>query len=320
MDQPMMTIGLPIVKTEFMLESIQSALGQTYHNFEVVILNNGKTASKKEEIRQMISEFSDDRIKYHENEEKLSIVGDWNKVLSYANGEYFVLIGDDDVMEPNYLEEVSVLIGKYPDLDVFHCRSYIINEKSEKIALTPSWPEYETVYDNMSHRIKGLRLQYISDFVYCTQALNQAGGFYNLPQAWGSDDISSYIACGDKGIAHTNSPVFNYRTSPLSISSSGNVKLKMKAILQEGRWLENFLKKQPQKHDDVVIWINLKVDLKKYLQKKKIMTMTLSLNQNFLHHLFFWISKKKYYKLTMIEIVYSIIEYFKNRIVKRQYQ
>ncbi|MDD4274327.1 MAG: glycosyltransferase family 2 protein [Desulfobacter postgatei] len=311
---------MPIVKTEFVLESIQSALGQTYRNFEVVILNNAKTASKRDEIRQIVSDFSDDRITYYENEKQLPIVENWNKVLSYANGEYFVLLGDDDVMEPNYLEAFSVLIGKYPDLDVYHCRSYIINEKSEKIDLTPSWPEYETVYDNMLHRIRGRRLQYISDFVYRTRALSQAGGFYNLPQAWGSDDITSYIACGDKGIAHTNIPVFNCRTSPLSLSSSGNIKLKMEAILQQGRWLEDFLKKQPQKHDDLILWINLKAVLKKYIQKKKTTTISRSLNQKFLHHLFFWIARKKYYKLKIIEILYSIIEYFKSRITKREYQ
>ena len=319
MNQPLMTIGLPIVKTEFVLESIQSALDQTYRNFEVVILNNAITTSKRDEIRQIVSNFSDDRITYYENEEQLPIIENWNKVLSYANGEYFVLLGDDDVMEPNYLEEFSILIGKYPDLDVYHCRSYIINEKSEKIDLTPSWPEYETVYDNMLHRIKERRLQYISDFVYRTQALNLAGGFYNLPQAWGSDDITSYIACGDRGIAHTNIPVFNCRTSPFSLSSSGNIKLKMEAVLQHGRWLEDFLNKQPQKHDDVVLWINLKKVLKKYIQKKKILTMSRSFNQEFLQHLLFWVSKRRYYKLKIIEILYSIIEYFKNRIAERAY-
>ncbi len=230
------SIAIPAYKAKFLKESIESIMVQTFNDFELIIVND----ASPENLDDIVYHFNDKIIQYFKNEKNfgaINVVDNWNKCLSYAKGEYFVLMGDDDLMSPTYLEEFNNLIKRCPNLDVYHCRSRIVNEKSEIITLTESRPEKESSFESIWHRISGLRTQFISDHIYRTEILKSKNGFYKLPLAWGSDDITAYIAAFPKGIAHTNKPVFNYRKSALSISSSGNYIAKMKAIDLETIWI-----------------------------------------------------------------------------------
>src|SRR5690606_37460634 len=222
-------------------------------DLELIILNDCST----EPIEQIVSGFQDPRIRYFKNEKNvgaLNLVDNWNKCLSLCSGEYMVIMGDDDLLEPDYLDEFSGLIESYPGLKVYHCRSKIINDEGDTIMLTPSCPSHESVYDSIWHRLQQYRSNYISDYMYKTQSLQERGGFYFLPLAWGSDDITAFIASAEKGIAHSNMPVFNYRSNRLSITSTGNDLEKMNANLGYASWLKEFLTQKPPYPSDIIVY------------------------------------------------------------------
>lgn len=317
---PKFSIAIPAFKSKFLGECIQSILNQTYTNFELIILND----CSPEPIDEIVLQFSDERIFYFKNDKNIgaeNVVDNWNKCLDKASGEFFVMMGDDDKMRFNYLEEFLVLIAKYNNLDVFHCRSIVIDDFGNSKRITVSWPEYETVYENMYHRIKNIRQQYISDFVYRTSILKDNGGFYKLPLAWASDDISSYIAMNTKGIAHTQNPVFYYRENALTISSTGNRQLKMDAILLEYRWLMQFVENSKGLSDiDTVFLKNLFVEIPKNIQKKKIRTIALGLKDSKILDFFKWFSLRKQYSLSIVELFYAFLEGLKLRVVSKKYK
>ena len=310
------TIVIPAYKSQFLEECIASILSQTISDFELIIVND----CSPQPVEEIVKKFTDPRIKYSRNESNIGaehLVTNWNNALILANGKFFMMMGDDDRLEPNYLEEFSKLIDKYEDLDVYHCRSKIIDENSTPFKLTPSWPEYETVYDSIWHRISGFRLQFISDFVYRTEALKQNGGFYDVPLAWASDDITAYIASSKKGIAHINLPIFNYRQTRFTITSSGNSGLKMKAILIEKNWYENFLKTTPDSVNDKIIRGNIIKLLGAYFQSKKLRTMADSMDSQFFSNLLRWNRSKKLYDITTTDIAKAAFKSFKKRILKK---
>nr|WP_315143078.1 glycosyltransferase [uncultured Flavobacterium sp.] len=313
------SIGIPAFKSKFLKECIQSILDQTYKNFELIIIND----CSPQPIDEIVQQFSDERISYFKNNKNVGaehVVDNWNKCLDRANGDFFVMMGDDDKMAPNYLEEFTTLIAKYNHLDVFHCRTIVIDEIGIPKRLTPSWPEYETVYENMYHRIKDIRQQYISDFVYRTSVLKNNGGFFKLPLAWASDDISAYIAMTNKGIAHTQNAVFYYRENAMTISSTGNRQLKMDAILLEHNWLINFVGKGQSVNDIDTIFIrNLSEEISKHIQKKKIRTIALGISDGKLLDVFRWYPLRKKYKMKTIELFYAFLEGLKMRIVSQKY-
>jgi glycosyltransferase involved in cell wall biosynthesis len=302
------TIGIPAYKTTYLKECIDSVLCQTYPDFELVIVND----ASPQNIDEIVTSYHSNLIRYYKNEINWgaeNVVDNWNKCLSYAKGDFFILMGDDDKMQPDYLEEFALLIDKYPACDIYHCRSFVINEHSIPIKLTEPRPEFETVYDSIIERMRGNRLFFISDYVFKTNVLKSNDGFFKLPLAWASDDISAYIGAIGNGIAHSNKPVFMYRISPHTISTKGNTYLKMDAILGEERWLNAFLKTDTKNDIDTLLVTNIKQELKKYIQKKKIRTIYSSTDIPF----YKWFLHTKKYNLSITEILYSLLQIIKER-------
>jgi glycosyltransferase involved in cell wall biosynthesis len=310
------TIGIPAYKLTYLKECIDSILGQTYTDFELVIVND----ASPEDIDGLVSNYTTDKIRYYKNEVNFgaeNVVDNWNKCLSYATGGYFVLMGDDDKMCPDYLEEFSRLIDKYPKCGIYHCRTIIIDENSTPVQLTEPRPEFETVYDSILQRIEGKRLFFISDYIYRTDTLRTNGGFYKLPLAWGSDDISAYMAAKENGIAHTNKPVFMYRRNSQTISSGGNIMLKMDAALAEQTWLTNFVENQAGNFTDEILRQSIIREIQIYSKKKKLRTIYAEEQSGFLSIIFKWMGKRKRYELSPDEILYAALMRIKENRKKR---
>src|SRR5690606_4402854 len=129
-----------------------------------------------------------------------------------------------------------------------------------------------------------------------TVSLKQRGGFYYLPLAWGSDDITAFIASTEKGIAHSNKSVFKYRSNRLSITSTGNDLEKMNANLGYASWLAGFLKKEPVDPEDKIVYRHLVAHQEMYMQQRKIFTMARSMRMNPLKKSLLWIQNRKKFR------------------------
>ncbi len=315
---PFFSIVIPAYKKQYLYECIDSILTQTYTNFELIIVND----ASPEDLDSVIKQFNDDRIRYYVNSKNcgaFNVVDNWNICLSYAVGDFIVCMGDDDKMMPNYLEEFKRLIDEYPKLNVYHCRSFIINENSEIINITPSWPLFESVYENIWHRINGFRVQFISDFVYRTAFLKNQGGFYKLPLAWASDDISSFIAMREFGVAHIHEPVFCYRQTAITISSSGSVLQKIKAIEAEEIWYEEFLYSlSPTNLVDKIALNNIHKTYKHYFKMKRLNTVAyFGIKGSIVYDFIFWIRNRNATKLSLSELIYACILSAKKRLANK---
>ena len=304
---PKFSVCIPAYKSRFLEECIQSILAQSVADFELIVLND----CSPEPIREIVERFTDSRIRYVENESNVGAVrltDNWNKCLALATGEYIMVMGDDDRLELDYLEAFSRLIDEYPNLNVYHCRSLIIDDEGKPLQLTPSCPSYERVCDNIRHRLQQLRSQYISDFVYRADALRQLGGFYPLPLAWGSDDITAYIACAETGIAHTNKAVFNYRSNRLSITSSGNDLEKMHANIGYALWFRGFLEEHIPHETEKVVYNNLLDEQAQLMRQRKRYTMALSMRSNTLRKLWMWWRHRKQFGLGFSDIAVAVVK------------
>lgn len=303
------SIAIPAYKKRFLSSCISSILEQDYTDFELIIVND----NSPEDLEEIIKQFDDKRIKYFKNEKNCgaeNVVDNWNICLSYASGHYFVLMGDDDEMAKDYLSTFNNLINKFPNHNVYHCRSFIINEESNIVRLTPSWPEWESVYENMWHRMMKLREQYISDFVYKREFLVKNKGFYKLPLAWASDDITSFQAALDKGIIHTQEPVFCYRESDITISNSDSAELKLYAIEKEENWYNEFLENfNPVNKQDKYFYESIKGDMPRSFLTKRIETIAYNgiREKYFFKDFLYFLKKRKTFKLSLQHIVYAMV-------------
>ena len=307
------SICIPAYKAIFLRDCIKSVLSQTYEDFELIILND----RSPENLRDIIEEYNDSRIKYYENEKNVGavdVVDNWNKCLKLALGKYIICIGDDDMLTANCLEGYNNLIDKYPKCNVYHCRTLIIDEYNQPLELTNVRPEYESVYDSITERING-RIFFIGDYLYRTDNLKKSGGFVYLPLAWGSDDLSSYNAARENGIAHTNEVLFWYRRNRFTISSIGSVKYKMKAILNQHKWLLAFLENEPSGQVDFILWKTIMNNLNLHIRRIKIRTIYSSLAEGS-SSIFYWIKVRNIINLSFAELGYAFLLSIKEKVKK----
>lgn len=313
------SIAIPAFKAKYLKECIDSILAQTYNDFELIIVND----ASPEDIDSIVRPYlSYEKIQYYKNEKNfgsINVVDNWNKCLSFASGEYFLLMGDDDKLCSNCLEEYVKLIDSFPQCKVYHTRSWQINPQSEIIGITEPRPIWESVYDNIYERIKLHRAQYISDYLYETQHLKSNGGFYKLPMAWGSDDISAYRAAAVAGVAHSAKPLFCYRIHPTSLTSSGNIKIKMNAIQGEMDWLRHFMGEATQiEETDKIIAQKIKAFLPKYELNKYAKHISQAMNTHPFANLCKYWKMRKTYHLSASCYLFAINKWIINKQKKNE--
>lgn len=109
--QPFVSVCIPAYNNaEYILETIESILNQTWKNLELVICDDKST----DNTVQVIESLEDSRIRLYKNEKNLGMSGNWNMCLSKCKGEFIKLVCADDLLAPECIEkEVNALI-EYP--------------------------------------------------------------------------------------------------------------------------------------------------------------------------------------------------------------
>lgn len=103
------------------LHSIFSNQSISEIEFEVCVSDNCSTDNTEEVVQAISKKYP---IKYNRNPSNLGIPRNFLKVVSMAEGEFVWLIGDDDLLLPNALEQLNGLINRYKDVDFFFINSY----------------------------------------------------------------------------------------------------------------------------------------------------------------------------------------------------
>ena len=231
------SITIPAYKARFLDEAIKSVIAQTYQDWQLVIVDD----CSPEDLKSIVEPYlADSRVEYYRNEKNcgaVDVVDNWNICLSHCTGDYVICMGDDDRLLPCSLEELSKTIDKYPELNVYHLQTEIIDESGKIIETLEERPEQEDVLSLMTKRWEG-RKQYIGDFCYSRKHLNAFGGYYPLPYAWGSDDITLFRAALPSGIANVSRTGFQYRENQYSISLSHNDAEKVATVLLQREWYQ----------------------------------------------------------------------------------
>jgi glycosyltransferase involved in cell wall biosynthesis len=225
------TIGLPITKTNFLADTLESIAQQSCDDFELIIRNNGSSQETKNKIKSICSGWlSKPNVIYTESEKQLKIADNFNEIVKAAHGNFITILSDDDILYPDFIKEFNHLINKYPGTDVFHCRIRIVNQNKELIHYSELCPEYESLPDFMYHRMIGVRRIFLSDFVVSTNTLKAIGGFPVKSQGWGVDTLTWHLL-GNNGIVYTPKILLDYRVNTANFTNnSGNLIIKLEDL------------------------------------------------------------------------------------------
>ena len=99
---------------ESIIESINSVLKQTYHNLEIIIIDDGST----DNTELLISNLNDYRIKYIKLNENKGASFARNEGIKIASGKYITFQDSDDLYHLDKIEiQYKNLIKKKSDFD-----------------------------------------------------------------------------------------------------------------------------------------------------------------------------------------------------------
>ena len=110
---------------KYLREAIESALNQTFQDFEIIIWDDASVDNSWE----IIQSYRDTRIKAFRNDEQRRGVFGINKAISeVAQGEYIAIHHSDDVWELEKLEKQAAFLDSHADIGAVFTNAFAIDE------------------------------------------------------------------------------------------------------------------------------------------------------------------------------------------------
>lgn len=115
----------------YLPETIRSALGQTYTNFELIIVDDGS----EDDTCSVLEPFlADTRVRYfYQRNQGQSVAR--NAGIGQSSGSLIAFLDSDDIWQPDKLEKQVAVFEACPNVDIVHGDEAMIDEHSELISV-----------------------------------------------------------------------------------------------------------------------------------------------------------------------------------------
>lgn len=142
-------------KEQFIAETIDSVLAQTYSDFEFIIVNDSST----DRSADVVNSYNDSRIQLY-TKPNGGVSAARNFGINRSGGDVVCFLDADDMWQPDYLQTLSQMINQYPESGLFCCaynifyqnKSNIIREKNLRILFEEDFKELDYIYTSLQMR------------------------------------------------------------------------------------------------------------------------------------------------------------------------
>lgn len=129
MKAPLVSIGMPLYNAErYLEETLDSILGQTFSDFELIISDNASTDATDMICRRYAA--ADSRIRYSRNARNMGATFNYNLTFAIASGAYFRHNAYDDTLAPTYLERCVAVLDNEPEVVLVYPLALFIDENN----------------------------------------------------------------------------------------------------------------------------------------------------------------------------------------------
>lgn len=178
--QPLVTIGIPTYNhsDQYLQETLDSALAQTYENIEIVVADNCSTDG----TRERVSAIRDKRIRYVRHDRNISANDNFNFCLQEAKGEYFQLLHDDDLIDRDFIEVCIRSFARRRDVGLVRTGARIIDDAGRTLRELENVVEGPAVSDLFLAWFESKTWMFLCSTLFKTEALRLVGGFNSRRQ------------------------------------------------------------------------------------------------------------------------------------------
>src|SRR4029453_489449 len=232
--QPLISILTPVFNTPvpWLREAVDSALAQVYENWELLLIDDGSTATDLLRALPVLG-ARDRRIRLVSLESHQGISAALNRGLDLASGEWVTFLDHDDLLEPDALFQNVKLFQENPGLDlVYSDEDKLTGQAFDSPILKPDWsPDFF------------LSCNYLCHMIFLRRDLvRKVGGFQS--QFDGSQDYDLLLRVIERTnrIHHIPRVLYHWRRS--ENSSASDVRQKPGQLEASWRAIEAHLKRR----------------------------------------------------------------------------
>ena len=230
---PFFSVVIPLYNKESHITgTLQSALKQTFTDFEIIIIDDGSTDNGG----KMVSNINDSRILYHKTKNS-GVSAARNKGISLSSGEVIAFLDADDYWEPNHLSVLYKLYKENPSAGMLTSRYKIRVGKGVLIK-----PFFQGISDTYSGIVNDFFYSSLIYRVALTAAVAVPKKVFNTTGAFNesithSEDTELWIKIAIKfpvAISNQYTMVYNF-DSPESLSRQ---KMKNRKVMELNQFIE----------------------------------------------------------------------------------
>lgn len=209
---PKVSVVIPCYNDkEYIQETIDAVLGQTFQDFEVIIVDDGSNA----ETKKVLAEIKNEKTTII-NQENKGLSAARNTGFSVSKANYILTIDSDDTLDPSFLEKAITVLEKDNTVAAVssHCTIFVGNHKIIGYHKPKGGGVSNFLFDNNS-----------VSFALIRKGVWQSVGGYDENMKNGFEDWEFWIAVTKKGFKVHTIPdfLFHYRQKNQSMSKESKM-------------------------------------------------------------------------------------------------
>ena len=211
---PEISVVMPVYNAAPYLDAaVESILGQSFGDFEFVILDDASTDGSTERLRQWASR--DQRIRLLEEKRNLGPARSSETVARAATAPLVARMDADDISHPDRLRDELAIFERYPDAGVVACLCGFIDSNGRKLRTSDRW--------RLVRRSPFVPFAHGS-MMYRRSVFDQAGGYWRECEYWEDQDLITRMS-EVAPVMVIPRALYQYRLSPTSTRTSDALKL-----------------------------------------------------------------------------------------------
>lgn len=196
---------------QYIEQSVQSALDQTYPFKEVIVVDDGSNLETKAVLKKLEPKITKLITQENQGQSRARNVG-----IQFAKGEYIMVLDSDDYLEPTFCEVAFEVFKIQKSIKIVTCQAYLIIPNENKILYTPNGGNIQSfLFSNAA----------LGSSMFQKKDWTKSHGYDELMRK-GFEDWEFFIRIlKDGGKAFViQKPLYNYRKRANTTTSKANKK------------------------------------------------------------------------------------------------
>ena len=219
MKQPLVSVIMSVYneKEEWLKESIESILNQTYKNIEFILIIDDP---QQQHLISIIEHYSrnDERIQYYINEKNSGLVYSLNKAINLSKGEFIARMDADDIAYLNRIElQINYLLN-HQDVCLVGSQMELVDEIGNRLSKKSNFPNH---YRKIAILLKYSNVFCHPSLVFRSDFIKNMNGYREIKYAEDYDLLCRTIIGGYK-VANLSQVLIKYRIRMNSVTRKHN--------------------------------------------------------------------------------------------------